>query len=72
MGETFDAIKDVDIVDIFKRIEPFFHRLRITPAMAMMDVIVEIMFEVLTILAITLHFLCRDRRDKGSEAWTVQ
>ena len=40
----------------------------ITPTMATMDVIVKIVFEVLTIFAITLHFLCLDHdHDKGSE-----
>ena len=44
------------IVDIFNRIEHFFRRLEIytalTPTAAMTDMIVEIMVEVLTILAI--------------------
>ena len=45
------------IVDIFERIEHFFRRLEIytvlTPTAAMTEIIVEIMVEVLTILAIT-------------------
>ena len=44
------------IFDIFNRIERFFRRLEIyvalTPTTAMTDIIVEIMVEVLTILAI--------------------
>ena len=44
------------IFDILNRIERFFRRLEIyvalTPTTAMMDIIVEIMVEVLTILAI--------------------
>jgi hypothetical protein len=44
------------IIDIFNRIEHFFRRLEIytvlTPTTAMTDMIVEIMVEVLTILAI--------------------
>jgi hypothetical protein len=44
------------MIDIFNRIEHFFRRLEIytvlTPTAAMMDMIVEIMVEVLTILAI--------------------
>ena len=44
------------LVDIFYRIEHFFHRLEIytgiTPSMAMRDMIIEIMVEVLLILAI--------------------
>jgi hypothetical protein len=46
------------IFDIFNRIEHFFRRLEIytavlTPTAAMTNIIVEIMVEVLTILAIT-------------------
>ena len=44
------------LADLFNRIEHFFHRLEIytgiTPTMAMIDIIVEIMVEVLIILAI--------------------
>ena len=44
------------MTDVFNRIEHFFRRLEIytalTPTAAMMDMIVEIMVEVLTILAI--------------------
>jgi hypothetical protein len=56
------AAKDVStsqerIIDVFNRIEHFFRRLEIytvpTPTAAMGDMIVEIMVEVLTILAIT-------------------
>jgi hypothetical protein len=45
-----------NIIDIFNRIEHFFRRLEIytvlTPTAAMKDMMVEIMVEVLTILAI--------------------
>jgi hypothetical protein len=45
------------MTDIFNRVEHFFRRLEIytdlTPTTAMMDMIVEIMVEVLTILAIS-------------------
>jgi hypothetical protein len=44
------------LIDLFNRIEHFFHRLEIytgiTPTTAMINMIVEIMVEVLTILAI--------------------
>ena len=58
------AAKDVSsgqdkLIDIFNRIEGFFHRLEIytsiTPTTAMADVIVEIMVEVLTILALATN-----------------
>jgi hypothetical protein len=49
------AVQD-KLIDIFNRIELFFHRLEIytsiTPTTAMTNVIVQIMVEVLTILAI--------------------
>jgi hypothetical protein len=44
------------LIDLFNRIDHFFHRLEIytgiTPTMAMTDIIVDIMVEVLIILAI--------------------
>jgi hypothetical protein len=50
---------------MFNRIERFFHRLEIyigiTPTTAMMDMIVEIMVEVLTILAIATKEVKRGR-----------
>ncbi len=53
------------LIDIFNRIERFFHRLEIytsiTPTTAMTDIIVEIMVEVLTILAITTKEVKRGR-----------
>ena len=55
MAKDVSASRD-KLIDIFNRIERFFHRLEIyisiTPTMAMTNVIVEIMVEVLTILAI--------------------
>ena len=61
---TKDASTDQEkITDIFNRIEHFFRRLEIytvlTPTAAMTDIIVEIMVEVLTILAITTKELKR-------------
>jgi hypothetical protein len=51
------------LIDIFNRIERFFRRLEIytgiAPTTAMMDMVVEIMVEVLTILAITTKELKR-------------
>jgi hypothetical protein len=53
------------LIDILNRIEGFFHRLEIytgiTPTTAMTDIIVEIMVEVLTILAITTKEVKRGR-----------
>jgi hypothetical protein len=44
------------LIDLFNRIEHFFRRLEIytgiTPTTVMMDIVIEIMVEVLTILAI--------------------
>ena len=53
------------LVDIFNRIERFFRRLEIytsvTPTMAMSDMIVEIIVEVLTVLAIVTVEVKRGR-----------
>jgi hypothetical protein len=53
------------LTDVFNRIERFFGRLEIytsiTPTMAMKDIIIEIMVEVLTILAITTKEVQRGR-----------
>ncbi len=53
------------LIDIFNRIECFFHRLEIyisiTPTTAMTNVIVEIMVEVLTILRIVTKEVKRGR-----------
>jgi hypothetical protein len=53
------------LVDILNRIERFFHRLEIyagiTPTTAMTDMIVEIMVEVLAILAIATKEVGRGR-----------
>jgi hypothetical protein len=65
-GRFFDALcsqaaKDTSgshdkLIDLFNRVEDFFRRLEIytsiTPNTAMKDIIIEIMVEVLTILAI--------------------
>jgi hypothetical protein len=64
------AAKDVNasqdkLIDIFNRIERFFHRLEIytglTPTTAMRDIIIEIMVEVLKILAIATEEVNRGR-----------
>jgi hypothetical protein len=53
------------LIDLFNRIEHFFRRLEIytgiTPTMAMMDMIIEIMVEVLSILVITTKEVKRGR-----------
>ena len=53
------------LTDVFNRIERFFGRLEIytsvTPTMAMKDIIIEIMIEVLTILAIATKEVQRGR-----------
>jgi hypothetical protein len=53
------------LVEIFNRIEHFFHRLEIytgiIPTVAMRDIIIEIMVEVLTILAIATKEVKRGR-----------
>jgi hypothetical protein len=53
------------LIELFNRIENFFRRLEIytgiTPTTAMKDIIVEIMVEVLTILAIATKELKRGR-----------
>ena len=64
------AAKDVSasrdkLIELFSRIEHFFRRLevytRITPTTAMTDIIVEIMVEVLTILAVATKEVKRGR-----------
>jgi hypothetical protein len=53
------------LIELFDRIGRFFHRLEIytgiTPTTAMMDIIIEIMVEVLTILAIATKEANRGR-----------
>jgi hypothetical protein len=53
------------LIDMFNRIERFFHRLEIyisiTPTTAMTNVIVDIMVEVLTILGIATKEVKRGR-----------
>jgi hypothetical protein len=55
VAKDASAVQD-KLIDIFNRIEQFFHRLEIytsiTPTTAMTSVIVQIMVKVLTILAI--------------------
>ena len=69
-AQGLQAAKDAStsqeqIIDIFNRIEHFFRRLEIytgiTPTTAMTDLIVEIMVEVLTILAIATKEVKRGR-----------
>jgi hypothetical protein len=56
------------LIDLFNRIERFFRRLEIytgiTPTTAMTDIIIEIMVEVLTILAIATKEVKRGRFSK--------
>ena len=58
------SIRD-KLIEIFNRIERFFHRLEIyidiTPTAAMRDIIVEIMVEVVTILGIATKEVKRGR-----------
>jgi methyl-accepting chemotaxis protein len=57
------------LIEIFNRIERFFHRLEIytgiTPTAAMRGIIIEIMVEVLTILAITTKEVKRGRLSRS-------
>ncbi len=68
--EGAQAVKDTSairdkLIDIFNRLEHFFRRLEIyvgiTPTTAMTDMIVEIMVEVLMILAVTTKEVKRGR-----------
>ncbi|KAH9958853.1 hypothetical protein BC827DRAFT_1384996 [Russula dissimulans] len=70
LGEDFKAAKDVNdgqdnLVDLFHKIEYFFHRLEIytevPPTSAMTDVIIQIMVEVLSIVAMATKELKRGR-----------
>jgi len=63
LSYVFQAAKDVragqdTLVDIFERIEMFFHRLEIytevRPTTEMMDISIQIMVEVLSILGIVM------------------
>ena len=53
------------MIEVFSRIENFFHRLEnytaLTPTAAMKDMIVKIMVEVLTILAVATEEMERGR-----------
>ena len=53
------------LIDLFNRIEHFFRRLEIytnvTPTNAMLDMVIEIMVEVLTIVAIATKEMKRGR-----------
>ena len=53
------------LIELFNRMEHFFRRLEIytavTPTMAMIDMVIEIMVEVLTILAIATKEVKRGR-----------
>ena len=64
MAKDVSASQD-NLIEIFNRIEHFFRRLEIytgvTPTMAMRDTIIEIMIEVLIILAITTKEVKRAR-----------
>jgi hypothetical protein len=64
VAKDASSIKD-KLIDLFNRIERFFGRLEIytsiTPTTAMKDIIIEIMVEVLTILAIATKEVKRGR-----------
>ena len=65
-----------DELENFNRIERFFHRLEIytgiTPTAAMRDIIIEIMVEVLTILAIATKQVTRGRiSELSSQRFTI-
>jgi len=73
IGVLFLAAKDVDasqdmLIDLFVRIENFFRRLEshteVRPTAAMMNIIVDIMVEVLTILAIATKEIKQGRARK--------
>jgi hypothetical protein len=66
----YQAVKDVQasqatLVDIFERIETFFRRLEIytevPPTTEMMDMIIQIMVEVLSILGIAMKEIKQGR-----------
>ena len=62
------------LIDIFNHIERFFHRLEIytgiTPTAAMRDIIIEIMVELLAILAIATKEVKRGRFSRSNlHAW---
>ena len=68
--QTSQAAKDASasqdkLIEIFNRIEQFFHRLEIycgiSPTTGMTDIIVKIMVEVLTILAMATKEVKRGR-----------
>ena len=70
---VFQTAKDASstrdkLIEIFNRIERFFHRLEIyigiTPTAAMKDIIVEIMVEVVTILGIATKEVKRGRMSR--------
>jgi hypothetical protein len=75
------AAKDVGasrgkLIELFNRMEHFFQRLEIytavTPTMAMIDMVIEIMVEVLTILAIATKEVKRGRFSKSiSRCFTI-
>ena len=64
------------LIDLFNRIEHFFHRLEIytsiTPTTTMKDIIVEIMVEVLIILAMVTKEVKRGRLSESmSHRFTI-
>ncbi|KAH9953350.1 hypothetical protein BC827DRAFT_1159311 [Russula dissimulans] len=76
IGVLLLAAKDVDasqdmLIDIFERIEGFFKRLEsyteLPPSDAMTDMMVKILAEVLSILAITTMEIQQRRRTTGQE-----
>ena len=68
MAKDVDASQDV-LIDIFVQIEGFFMRLRsyteVRPTAGMTDVIVKIMIEILSILAIATKQIKQGRSSKS-------
>jgi hypothetical protein len=72
---TYQAVKDArasqdTLIDIFERIEMFFRRLEIytevPPTMEMMDIVIQILVEVLSILGIATKEIKQGRISKYS------
>jgi hypothetical protein len=62
------------LVDLFERIEQFFKRLEcyteIRPTEAMTDIIVKVMVEVLSILAVATKEIKQSRKSEPTGRWT--
>ena len=71
------SASQVKLIELFNRIEHFFRRLEIyigvTPTTAMTDVVIEIMLEVLAILAVATKEVKRGRFSelKSHKLWSL-